>query len=704
MSQRLRPITPAGPPPEEPGGPANPARVRSITRNARSNATAACLACKTRRRKCTGPPGPCNACIASKSECVFQEHLDGRRKEAIKRKMVEGSEHHRDLLIGLLRSIRSSDEHEAQHLVRLIRDEAPLSTGIPSEAHGLVTPTSGWSTLTFLGLQINAFLDESVRKLRENSPRTEATIDGLIKLRAETSSLAEQIPPSRARKTPMSVEEMTDEPLFQLTARPWTTVTDDDYLVSHLVSLYFTWWNTFMHPLHQPSLIEAMAARDTMSPLCSSFLVNALLALSCSYCDLPGAFADPDDPDTWGEHFYDEARRLWDREEGRASMTNLQGLYLLMLYQNMHGKDQLGWLTMSQVVHMYQDMGLCDRIKIPRDCPAESVDKMKTAMSNVSWSIFVCNTIFAIFLLKPPTLRPPRVARPFSGEDLHRSVEWKPYPRAERTDPLYGEALVNAYCDLAEIAYEVAFRVPFVESKDGNAPLQLMVRLGAWHDNLPATLQASSVTPGPLFELHAIYYSCSLALSEVSDRDTSPGPTRGLAPSFVDSTAGITARSTSLLLIHRMLPLYRQFRQTYGLVRVMAGSCHTAAVAYFILLKAMRDPSLRSEENQGALIDLTMYLMVGARRWLVYAGMLRMLRPTAQSMGVQLPRQLMDILDEFDKSVWTVGAHRRIRSVYPNLALVKKDLREDEDVTMGELLARWEAVLADGEPENREDN
>ncbi|OAL20084.1 hypothetical protein AYO22_09234 [Fonsecaea multimorphosa] len=476
MSQRLRPITPANPAPDESGGPSIPTRGRSITRNARSNATAACLACKAKRRKCSGPPGPCNACISSKTECVFREDLDGRRKEAIKRKMEEGTEHHRDLLSGLLRSIRSSDEDEVQHLIRLIRDDAPLST-------------------------IHAFIDESVRKLRENSPRTDDTIDGLLRLRAEASSLAEQIPPSRARRKTMSVEQMTDEPLFQLTARPWTTITDDDYLVSHLVSLYFTWWNTFMHPLHEPFLIEAMVAGDTMSPLCSPFLVNALLALSCSYSDLPGAFADPDDPDTWGEHFYDEAKRLWDREEGRASMTNLQGLYLLMLYQNMRGKDQLGWSTMSQVVHMYQDMGLHNQIKIPRDCPTESADKMKIAMLNVSWSVFICNTIFAIFLLKHPTLRPPTVARPFTGEDLQRSVEWKPYPRAERADILYGEALVNAYCDLAEIAYEVAFSVPFTDLGDENAPLQLMARLRGWHDNLPTTLQANSATPGPLFEL-----------------------------------------------------------------------------------------------------------------------------------------------------------------------------------------------------------
>ena len=190
----------------------------------------------------------------------------------------------------------------------------------------------------------------------------------------------------------MSVEEMSDEPLFRLTAKPWTTVTDDDYLVSHLTSLYFTWWHSFMHPLHEAALIQAMEKGDLQSVFCSPFLVNAMLALACGCSDLAGAFSDPENAETWGEPFYDEARRLWDKEEGHASITNLQGLYLLLLYQNMHGKDQLGWSTLSTMIQMYQDLELSHEARIPRECPPESVGTMRMAMLTVSWSVFVCNT------------------------------------------------------------------------------------------------------------------------------------------------------------------------------------------------------------------------------------------------------------------------------------------------------------------------
>ncbi|KAJ9609741.1 hypothetical protein H2200_006069 [Cladophialophora chaetospira] len=670
MSQRppLRPLAPAKPPHDDNGGSSSgsnvPSRGRSITRNARNNASAACMQCKAKRRKANPIPF---------AECVFKTELDGRRKEAIKRK-AEDAEHHRDLLAGLLRSIRWSEEVDAQHLFQLIRHDAP---------HAI----------------INASIDEEVRKLRGHSPGTDAIVDGLLKLRSEAAGLQEVAPLARNRRKTMSVEQMSDEPLFRLTAKPWTIVTDDDYLVSHLTSLYFTWWNTFMHPLHQPVLIEAMQSRDLGSPLCSPFVVNAMLALACGYSDLPGAFSEPEDSDTWGEHFYDEARRLWEREEGRVSLTNLQGLYLLLLYQNMHGKDQLGWSTLSIMIQMYQDMGLSHQTKIPRDCPPECGDAMRMAMLNVSWAVFVCNTMFALFLLKKPILRPPTVGRPYAGEDLNPSVQWRPYPRSERVEPLYGNALFNAYCDFAEIAYEVALSVPFT-NEDNNVPVELLRRLRTWHDELPETLRAYPEAPGPLFEMHAMYYWCSLTLSEVSHREPSREPTPASPPSSPTLTVGQTARSDSLLLIREMLPMYRQYRQTYGVFRVMAGSCQTAAVAYFILVKALRSPWLPSEENEAALVDLTVYLMMGARRWLVYAGIIRMLRPTAQAIGAQLPEKLTEMLDDFDRNVWRPDAHRRIKSVYPNLALVKKDALDDEDVTMGELLTKWEELGTEDQNEN----
>ena len=108
---------------------------------------------------------------------------------------------------------------------------------------------------------------------------------------------------------------------------------------------------------------------------------------------------------------------------------------------------------------------------------------------------------FAIFLLKKPTLRPPRLKHPFVGEELDAPIQWRPYPRSENTQPLYGKALFGAYCDLAKIAYEVAFCVPFSRNEDEDTPEELLSLLHTWHDDLPEHLRAYPEQPGPLFEL-----------------------------------------------------------------------------------------------------------------------------------------------------------------------------------------------------------
>lgn len=48
-----------------------------------------------------------------------------------------------------------------------------------------------------------------------------------------------------ASKKYLDVKSLTDVPLYEVPAQPWTSVTNDDSFVSHLVSLYFTW----QHPV-----------------------------------------------------------------------------------------------------------------------------------------------------------------------------------------------------------------------------------------------------------------------------------------------------------------------------------------------------------------------------------------------------------------------------------------------------------------------
>jgi len=70
-------------------------------------------------------------------------------------------------------------------------------------------------------------------------------------------------------------------PIITVPARPWTTVTDDDDLVSHLMSLWFTWAHQWWQWVDKITFIEAMRAGTTDSLICTPYLVNMILADAC---------------------------------------------------------------------------------------------------------------------------------------------------------------------------------------------------------------------------------------------------------------------------------------------------------------------------------------------------------------------------------------------------------------------------------------
>jgi hypothetical protein len=76
------------------------------------------------------------------------------------------------------------------------------------------------------------------------------------------------------------IQDVVNPPL-QIPAKPWTTVTDDDDLVSHLMSLWFAWAHPWWNWVDEKQFIRAMQSRDSSSLICTSYLVNMILADAC---------------------------------------------------------------------------------------------------------------------------------------------------------------------------------------------------------------------------------------------------------------------------------------------------------------------------------------------------------------------------------------------------------------------------------------
>lgn len=150
----------------------------------------------------------------------------------------------------LLISLKHSPGSEARELIELIRRDAPLE-----------------EILEFLDAHPGRVADET-RAILSPSPLLEEP---------------------EARRV-MTVDELTDEPIYKVPASPWTTVTKDDLFVSHLVSAYLSWYHWYYHHFDERLFLDAITAGQVDSTYCSPLLVNAVLGMGCVSCSHVMAF------------------------------------------------------------------------------------------------------------------------------------------------------------------------------------------------------------------------------------------------------------------------------------------------------------------------------------------------------------------------------------------------------------------------------
>lgn len=203
--------------------------------------------------QCSGGPPPCNSCKTADAECVFDESLDLRRKVAAKRNLEELS-YYRSLLYALLESLRNSDETELNEILDHIRGSPSLNSIAAIVAKPTIDPS-----------------DVSSEDLKGGSEES-------------SSQAGAREPVYLDIHSRITMEKLYDIPLVQVPAKPWTSVTDDGQLVSHLVSLYFTWDNPLLQILDQKVFLEHMKARNTDSEFCTPLLVNSVLAMASVRC------------------------------------------------------------------------------------------------------------------------------------------------------------------------------------------------------------------------------------------------------------------------------------------------------------------------------------------------------------------------------------------------------------------------------------
>lgn len=161
-------------------------------------------------------------------------------------------DYHKKLLSDIFKRVQSTDQAGHQPLLNLIRSGATFP-------------------------EVRCYLDQVITGAPTPNNVLRGSAPG-ARLR-EGYEVESRVPTFRSKV--MDVHYLCDSAPHKVPAKPWTSVTDDDALVSHLVSLYFTWDYPFFAFVDREILISHMQMGNLQSDFCNPLLVNALLANAC---------------------------------------------------------------------------------------------------------------------------------------------------------------------------------------------------------------------------------------------------------------------------------------------------------------------------------------------------------------------------------------------------------------------------------------
>lgn len=228
----------------------------------------------------------CSSCIEREIQCQYDTRPDETRAIALKRKNQALEEQHAQLselygylktksepeAIEILRRVRSSEDLSS--VLSLIRDGDLLLQGrlYRGSAKG---PTQTRPVINFGTAEEYAYTQLLLEKMCQ---------DGSL----PDFRFAESETPKRSRRRLFPsltdlLEPTRDVPPIRVPAKPWTNVTDDDYLVSHLISMYFTWEHPAICYLDKTAFLVDMTSGNPSwtTKYCSPLLVNAILEAAC---------------------------------------------------------------------------------------------------------------------------------------------------------------------------------------------------------------------------------------------------------------------------------------------------------------------------------------------------------------------------------------------------------------------------------------
>lgn len=130
-----------------------------------------------------------------------------------------------------------------------------------------------------------------------------------------------------------------------------------DELRDHLLALFWKWQNSWQYIVPRESFIADLYVEKS-GRFCTPLLLNAILALSSRYSSKPELRTDPEDANTAGYIFAEQAKAMLHYESEAPTTSTVQATALLGLYWASIDNEGLGFMYIGMVTRMAMNLGL----------------------------------------------------------------------------------------------------------------------------------------------------------------------------------------------------------------------------------------------------------------------------------------------------------------------------------------------------------
>ncbi|KIW91353.1 uncharacterized protein Z519_08249 [Cladophialophora bantiana CBS 173.52] len=609
--------------------------------SSRKKVSLACLSCRRRRTKCDGGV-PCASCLSRNTECVKDEFDDGRRKLAVKRRL-ESLEKDRHLLNALLNAIRTGESNQLHALIGLIRNNAARQ-------------------------DLADFLENGSGGIRGG------VVDALNR-RIDSSAVHR-----RSRIRYGRIQDIVNPPIL-VPARPWTTVTNDDDFVSHLMSLWFTWAHPWWHWVDETLFLEAIRSRDTSSLICTPYLVNMILADACLLDTLAEDGSDPNHEIR--ECFYSEARNGLDAQEGEVSLAMVATLGVQWTYLNINGQDKLGNSVLYQQIFLSKRLGKWrQRIGRSPSMTQEYLAKIDLCLNQLEWTLYALNPLIGLALKQVrvfdrPTSRPKPVSDCRNCTEEQKTIGyWTPYPIPYTSIEWHPTCHYLAFISLAEKATLDENLFEQKRKNDSDETMDKFVsvyhEVEDWPEHLPECMKLHGKAMPHVIALHWVNITISKQTAAL-DAGKSSQPSLAKTPQSYKQSHWVEVCISASKQISNLL---EQIRLNWGTDHFPVIIMQPATIAAFALLEELTD----RPESQEAFFKLCIILRAASRRFRVARGVWRLLHHTVEENGIVLADECHQLLADFNARM----------DVDPNVAV------SIDNIGLDYLLEKWDDLDLDG--------